>query len=282
MQNQIKHKRTRGRIWLRTAIQIFFFGLIAAIAVNHTLAEEGFGALPIAFLPNASVHAVCPFGGVENIYYHLTTGGSLKKITESSGMLMMIVFVMTLFLGPVFCGWVCPFGSIQEWFGKIGKRIFKRRFNRFIPYKFDKYLRYARYLVLAWVIYMTATTATLFFADYDPYYLLFHFWTGEVAIGGLVFLGITLLASLFVERPWCKYACPYGAVLGVFNLFSIFRIKRQESTCTHCKLCTRTCPMNIPVEQMETVRDHQCIRCMECTSEAVCPVEDTVNYSVGK
>jgi polyferredoxin len=282
MSELIKPKRARRTLWLRTAIQVFFFLLVAAIAVNHTLAEQAAGAQPFSFLPYASVHAICPFGGIENIYYHFTTGGFLKKITESSGMLMMIVFIMTLFLGPVFCSWVCPFGSIQEWIGKLGKQIFKRRYNRFIPYRFDRYLRYARYLVLVWVIYMTATSATLFFADYDPYFLLFHFWTGEVAIGGMAFLTLTLLASLFVERPWCKYACPYGAVLGIFNLFSIFRIKRQESTCTSCKLCTRTCPMNIPVEQMKTVRNHQCIRCMECTSEAVCPVGDTVTFSAGK
>jgi polyferredoxin len=272
----------KRKIWLRTVIQMFFFALVAAIAFNHTLFEKAADGQMFAFLPFASVHAICPFGGVENIYYHFTTGAMLPKIQESSGMLMMIVFAMTILFGPVFCGWVCPFGSIQEWVGKIGKWIFKRRYNHFIPYKFDKYLRYARYLVLAWVIYMTATTATLFFANYDPYFLMFHFWTGEVAIGGIVFLVVTLLASLIVERPWCKYACPYGAVLGVFNLFSIFRIKRVEATCTACKLCTRNCPMNIPVHQLKEVRDHQCIGCMECTSDAVCPAGDTVTFKAGK
>ncbi|MEI8133263.1 MAG: 4Fe-4S binding protein [Leptolinea sp.] len=111
---------------------------------------------------------------------------------------------------------------------------------------------------------------------------MFHFWSGEVTTSGIVLLSLTLLASLFVDRPWCKYACPYGAVLGVFNLFSIFRIRRQESTCTSCTLCTRVCPMNIPVDKMKSVRDHQCIRCLECTSEAVCPVGDTVELVAGK
>jgi polyferredoxin len=282
MNSLFKLKFFKRRIWIRTIIQIFFFALVGAIAVNHTIFEQAAGAQPLSILSAASVHAVCPFGGVETIYQYVTTGGYLKKIMESSVALMWIVFAMTAVFGPVFCGWFCPFGSIQEWVGKIGKKIFKRRFNHFIPYKFDQYLRYMRYLVLAWLVYMTITSATLFFADYDPYFLLFHFWTGEVATGGIVLLAATLLASLFVERPWCKYACPYGAVLGVFNLFSIFHIKRQESTCTSCTLCTRSCPMNIPVDKMTSVRDHQCIACLECTSEAVCPVGDTVKFAAGK
>jgi hypothetical protein len=283
MGNLLNHKFFKRKIWIRTVIQVFFFVLVAAIAVNNSLTEGSAGGQPLfPFLSTASVHAICPFGGVETLYQYISTGAFLKKLHESSYVLMWIVLLLTLVLGPVFCGWICPFGTIQEWFGKIGKKLFKRRFNHFIPYKVDRILRYARYLVLAWIIYMTVSSATLFFAEYDPYYLLFHFWTGEVAVGGLVLLVITLLASIFIERPWCKYACPYGAVLGVFNLFAIFRIRRQESTCTSCSLCSRNCPMNIPVDTLKIVRNHQCIDCLECTSEATCPVGDTVKFSAGK
>jgi ferredoxin len=282
MSNYFNRKIFKRKIWIRTVLQIFFFVLVGAISINNTVVEVFKSAPIIPFLSTASVHAICPFGGVETLYQYISTGAFLKKLHESAYVLMWIVFALTLILGPVFCGWICPFGSIQEWFGKIGKKLFNRRFNHFIPTKFDRILRYARYLVLAWIVYMTATSATLFFADYDPYYLLFHFWSGEVAIGGLVLLIITLLASLFIERPWCKYACPYGAVLGIFNLFAIFHIRRQESTCTSCTLCNRNCPMNIPVDKIKVVRDHQCIACLECTSEAVCPVGDTVKFSVGK
>ena len=89
--------------------------------------------------------------------------------------------------------------------------------------------RYLRYLVLAWVIYMTAATGTLIFAEYDPYFTLFNLWSDEVALSGIVILGIVLLTSLFVERPFCKYACPYGAVLGLTNLFRVFGIRRTVS-----------------------------------------------------
>jgi len=263
----------------RLIVQIFFFALIALIAVNHTLEEAG-KAIPI--LSSASLHAICPFGGVVSVFQFITSGTYVRKIHSAAFILMGIVFALTVFLGPVFCGWVCPLGSIQEWFGKIGKKIFKHRFNRLIPYKFDRYLHYLRYLMLGWVVYMTAVTGTLVFSDIDPYFALFNFLRSEVAIGGVIILAVLLVLSLIVERPFCKYACPYGEVLGVFNLLRIFKIRRRPSTCIDCKACDRSCPMNIPVSTSGAVRHHQCITCLECTSEQACPVENTVELTTVK
>jgi polyferredoxin len=275
----LRRKLFRPRsIWIRRIAQILFFALIALIAVNHSLAENGGG---LAFLSNASLHALCPFGGVVTIYQYVTIGTFVQKIHESAFALMLIGFVLAFVFGPVFCGWVCPLGTIQEWIGKWGHKLFHRRYNHFIPERLDAVLRYSRYLVLAWVIYVTAVSGQLIFANYDPYFALFNFWTGEVAWSALVILGVTLLGALFVERPWCKYACPYGAVLGLSNLFRIFKIRRIASTCKADGACSIMCPMNIKVDQVDVVRDHQCISCLECTSEAICPVANTVIYSAG-
>ena len=265
-------------IWIRRVVQIFFFVFIALVSVNHTLAESGSG---IPLLSSASLHSLCPFGGVVTIYQFATVGTFVQKIHESAFALMAIGFVLAILFGPVFCGWVCPLGTVQEWVAKWGKKLFRRRYNHFVPARIDNILRYARYLVLAWVVYVTATSGTLIFAEYDPYFALFNFWSSEVAIGGLVILGLTLVLSLFVERPWCKYACPYGAVLGITNLFRVFKIKRAESTCKADGACSIMCPMNIPVDTVKTVRDHQCISCLECTSEAICPVASTVIFTTG-
>jgi len=270
--------RRKRKLSIRTFVQIFFFALIALIAINHSLEKQG---VEIAFLSSASLHAVCPFGGVVSIYQYVTAGTYVHKIHESAFILMYIGFALALLVGPAFCGWVCPLGSFQEWLGKLGKKIFKRRFNKFVPPKLDSYLRYLRYAVLIGVLYVTATTAKLFFADYDPYFALFNFWTGEVAVSALIILGVIIAASLFVERPFCKYACPYGAVLGIFNLFRIFKIKRNVATCIDCKACDRACPMNIDVSESGTVRDHQCISCLKCTSENSCPVDNTVEMMAG-
>lgn len=264
-------------IRIRRILQVFFFGLIALIAVNHTLTESGRG---IPFLSAASVHALCPFGGTASIYQYFVTGTFVKKIHASAFILMWLVFILTIAFGPVFCGWICPLGSIQEWIGRLGKRIFGKKYNTLIPYQYDRYVRFLRYGVLVWVIYRTAIAGTLIFANIDPYYALFHFWTGDTAIAALIVLGLTLLASLFVERFWCKYACPYGALLGIGNLFRIFKIKRNTDTCIHCKECDTACPMNIPVSTSHIVRHHQCITCMKCTAEEACPVNNTVELSL--
>ena len=265
-------------IWIRRVVQIFFFVFIALISVNHTLAESG-GGIPL--LSSASLHSLCPFGGVVTIYQYATVGTFVQKIHESAFVLMMIGFVLAILFGPVFCGWVCPLGTVQEWVAKWGKKLFRRRYNHFVPPRIDSVLRYARYIVLAWVLYVTAMSGKLIFADYDPYFALFNFWSGEVAWTSLAILGLTLGLSLFVERPWCKYVCPYGAVLGISNLFRVFQIRRVASTCKDDGACSVMCPMNIPVDAVKTVRDHQCISCLECTSEAICPVAKTVVFSTG-
>lgn len=258
---------------IRFGVQLFFFVLVGLIAVNHTLVETG---ASIPFLASASVHAICPFGGVETFYQLMTTGGYIQKIHSSALVLMGIVFTLTLLFGPVFCGWICPLGSVQEWVGKLGKRLLGKRYNHVVPKKLDQGLRYLRYILLVLVLYNTARSGMLLFANVDPYYALFHFWTGETAIAALVILGITLFLSLFVERAWCKYACPYGAMLGLFNPIRIFKIKRQAATCIDCGLCSNACPMNIEVSTKEAVKDHQCISCLKCTSDNSCPVGNTV------
>ncbi|MCF7945210.1 MAG: 4Fe-4S binding protein [Spirochaetia bacterium] len=261
---------------LRLGVQIFFFLIVTLVILAHTLEETG---RTIPLFSGASLHAVCPFGGVVTLYNLISDGTYIQKIHPSSILLMIFVAATAVLIGPFFCGWMCPFGSFQEWIGRIGKRIFKKRYNHFVPKQLDKLLRYLRYAVLIWVLVMTAVTAKLVFEAYDPYYALFNFWTGEVAITGFIALGLVVLLTLFVERPFCKYACPYGAVLGIFNFFRIFALRRNEQTCINCKICDKVCPMNIEVSSKSTIRDHQCISCYACTSEASCPVDDTVSFT---
>jgi len=267
------------KIKTRSLVQILFFLVIGIIAINKTLAETGRG---ISFLSEASLHALCPFGGVVTLYNLATLGTFIQKIHMSAVILMVLVFVLTVFFGPVFCGWVCPLGSLQEWTGKIGKRIFKKRYNKFVPRVIDHYLRYFRYLLLIAVVVVTTRSGYLMFTDIDPYNALFTFWSKEVSPKALIVLGVTLILSFFVERPWCKYVCPYGALLGVSNKFRVFKIRRTPSTCINCKRCDKACPMNIDISGEDAIADHQCISCMECTSERSCPVPNTVNMATVK
>jgi len=254
-----------------------FFVLIALGAVNHTLEEHG---IVIPWISNASLHALCPFGGVVTLWQFLTTGTLVRQIHLSAVVLLGITGVLAVLFGPVFCGWICPFGSLQEWIGKVGKKLFGKRYNTLVPAKLDRVLSYLRYVVLGWAVYMTTVTGVLVFQPYDPYYALFNLWTGEVALTGYIALGLVVGLGLIIERPFCKYACPMGAVLGVSNLFRVFGIKRRESSCINCKLCDKACPMNIEVSGKGRILDHRCISCGECTSDRACPVIKTVEWKL--
>ncbi len=265
------------KIKIRHIVQFIFFMLLFLTAIGHTLEESG---VHLPFIEAASIHTLCPFGAVVSFYKLITTGTFVNKIHASA----MVLFSATLFLsvlfGPVFCGWVCPLGTIQQWVSAAGKKLgLKGKFT--VPPLLDRVLRNMRYLVLLWVVYVTAVSGELIFADYDPYYALFNFWSGEVAVSALIILGLTLALALFVERPWCKYACPFGALLGISNTFRVFGIKRNASTCISCQKCSKVCPMGIDVAHMTKVKDPQCISCYACTSEQACPVPDTVTIKIG-
>lgn len=271
----MKHKKQNK---IRIFVQIFFFVLIGSIAINKTLSEVGKG---ISLLSDASLHALCPFGGVVTLYNLVSLGTFVQKIHMSSVILMILIFILAVLFGPVFCGWVCPLGSVQEWIGKLGRKILKKKYNYFIPKKVDKLLRHFRFAVLIWVIYMTARSGYLLFEHLDPYNALFTFWSGEAALPSLIILGITLILSLFTDRPWCKYTCPYGALLGLFNKIRIFKIRRNANSCISCQKCDRACPMGIDISNKNIITDMHCITCHECTSEMNCPVTDTVNLQIG-
>lgn len=273
----VDKKKKVGNV--RQIVQISVFVLVFLISISKWLVEKG---IKIPFLPDASLHAICPFGGVVTIYEFVTKGDFIQKIHSSSFILMTLGVLTAILFGAIFCGYICPFGTFQEWIGKLGKKLFPKKYNKLIPAKFDRVLRNLRYVVLIMVVYQTAISAKLVFQSIDPYYALFNLLTSEIAVSAYIMLGVIAVLSLFIERPWCKYLCPYGAFLGLFNFIRIFKIRRKPSTCINCKICDNVCPMNIVVSEKEIVKDPQCISCYKCTSDAACPIQNTVTISAGK
>jgi len=115
---------------LRHISQIAFFILVGLIAINHTLVESG---NPLPFIGQASFHAICPLGGVEALFAFLRYDVMIPKLHQSVFVLLGIILLISVLVGPVVCSYACPLGSVQEWVGKIGKKIFGKRYNQFIP-----------------------------------------------------------------------------------------------------------------------------------------------------
>lgn len=188
----------------------------------------------------------------------------------------VVLVGLTVLMGPVFCGWVCPFGFLQEVMTSVGRRLGIKR--KRMPQQLHGYLRYARYVLLALVV-LAGADILFELLSLDPRANLASVLNGSLltAAGWLVmafFLGI----SLFFERPFCSYLCIEGAKYGLYGLFRPVTIVRNQDTCISCGKCDKACPMQIGISSHEQVRSPQCVTCMACTT--ACPVENTLKLGV--
>lgn len=213
----------------------------------------------------ASAHAVCPLGGLENLWAWFAGQGNLQKLFSGTMTLFFLTLVFALFFGRSFCGNICPFGALFEFIGKFKKTKW------IIPSKVDKILRYLKYVVLVFITYMAWKTATLWISPYDPYAAFAHIWKGsevleEYFIGTIILIALVIL-SIFYDRFFCKYLCPAGAIYAIISKISPLKVKRNP--CIDCKKCTKVCPMNIDVASQGIVKSSECIACGKCVD--VCP-----------
>jgi polyferredoxin len=100
----------------------------------------------------------------------------------------------------------------------------------------------------------------------------------EISTFSLVVLISLFFLTILLRHFWCRYLCPYGALLGVLSLFSMTRIRRNKTTCIGCEKCTIACPSNIKVHRSGTVHSDECHACMKCID--ICPVPNTISFSL--
>lgn len=261
--------QTRNRIIRLTLLAVSLIG-ITVIGMLHQI---GGVAKPVG------VDALCPFGGIETLWSLATGGVLLKRIAASSLILLTGTVVLGFAFGRAFCGYLCPLGALQEFFGMIGKAIWRRQ-RPTVPAALDRPARYLKYAVLAFFTLWTFQAADLVIRPYDPWVAWMHLTSDELLVefaAGTAILGISLAGSVAYERFFCKYLCPMGAFLGVFPKVSLFKIRRAESTCISCGRCDSACPVNIEVSELETVTSAECIACNECVNS--CPVAETLVLS---
>ncbi len=168
---------------------------------------------------------------------------------------------------------------MQELFATLGRRLRWRRPTH--DNKIDGSLRWMKYLLLFFILFFTYRTGELVFSPYDPWASYAHLaggW-GEISeefLIGTIILVAALLGSMFIDRPFCRYLCPLGALLGVISKLGAARVVRNEETCRHCQRCDQVCPVDIKVESMVQVRTSECLSCGECI--AACPVPQTLEF----
>ncbi len=217
----------------------------------------------------------CPVGALQAVI-----GSRHFKLTfYVSGFLIFVGAIVGRFV----CGWLCPFGLIQDLLHKIP---FLRKISSF---RGDRLLRKLKYVVLVLFVILLPMVITDLLGQGSPWFCKLICPAGTLeggiphvllnqamhsALGWLyawknLLLLLTVLLSILIYRPFCKYICPLGAIYSVFQPVSVFRYRVDEESCIHCGACARACKMNC--DPVKNANDTECIRCGLC--KKACPTK---------
>jgi len=300
-----RSKKYRAIQLLRIFTQIFFFGLFSYLLLTTRFPGEDY------------------IGNLE-IFFHFDPLLALatlisSRILYTAFILSAITLVFTLFFGRFVCGWICPLGSVHQFFSFIFK---KAKLHK--PKKQPRKLFSWKYYLLIFVL-----AASIFTLDivgiFDPLSFLYRSfatafipvigYTADIFIGilfqlnltslgetlsqffmnlaintiflqgffiGTLFIGVVLL-NLYQERFWCRNVCPLGALLGLISRLNLFKLKINKDRCIECNLCNLHCQTQANPFPSEEWRSSECIYCFTCS--AICPtnaIEFPVRFSPEK
>jgi polyferredoxin len=234
------------------------------------------GAHVIANRP-PGVEGWLPIAGMMNFKYWLLTGD--VPPVHPAAMFLLVTFVtMAFLLRKAFCGWLCPVGTLSEMLAALGRKLFRRNFV--IPKWVDIPLRGLKYLLLGFFVWAVSSMSAHALGGFmrSPYGLIadvkmLNFFR-HLSQTGLIVIGMLVLGSVLVQNFWCRYLCPYGALLGLASFLSPLRIRRTAPACVDCGKCAKACPANLPVDELVTIKSAECTGCLECV--AVCPAESAL------
>ena len=237
------------------------------------------GSAPVA--RPAGVEGWLPIAGLMNLKYWLLSG-EIPKVHPAAMFLLLTFLSMSFLFRKAFCSWLCPVGTFSEYLWRAGKKFFGRNF--FLPRWLDLPLRSLKYLLLAFFVWAISTMSAMGIRDFmqSPYGLIadvkmlnFFRHIGET---GLVVLGVLVAASMFVPNFWCRFLCPYGALLGLTSWLSPMKIRRNPEPCIDCAKCAKACPSALAVDKLVKIQSVECTGCLECV--AVCPAENALSMSL--
>lgn len=222
------------------------------------------------------------FQSFKNFYLSFLNKGNKINIYSSSFLLFIVLITLVLILGRFFCGWLCAFGAINDFIYFGSRKIFKKKFE--INKKVDSRLKYIKYILLFSIILLSLTINVSFLNKYSPWNAFANVLNStstfrEMPIAFLILLAV-LGGSIFVERFFCRYLCPLGALQGLISKFKISSIKKDTKLCGNCNLCSYNCPMKIDSNKKESVKSNECIECLRCISN--CPKDNSYKAILNK
>ena len=277
----------------RNTVQAVWTALTNSYVIGFVQGKIYRGSLKKLCVPGLNCYSCpgavgsCPIGALQAV---LGSRG-FKMAFYVAGFLMLVGAV----LGRFVCGWLCPFGLVQDLLHKIPlPKKWKVK-----SFKGDKILRLLKYLILAVFVILLPLFAVDVVGQGQPWFCKYICPAGTLGAGiplttldaalraglgwlythKLIILAVTLVASVFIFRPFCKYICPLGGLYSLFNPIAFYKIRLDKSKCIDCGACERTCRMQVQVRKQPN--SPECIRCGDCGK--VCPTGAiSMGFCLGK
>ncbi|MGB8933409.1 MAG: 4Fe-4S binding protein [Anaeromyxobacteraceae bacterium] len=267
----------------RWAVQLAYVAFLVAVAFRFAaFVAAALGDGPIAVARPPAVEAFLPIAALVATKRLLLTG-AWDEIHPAGLTIFLAAIATALLARKAFCSWVCPVGTLSRGLEWVGTRTLWRRGYPAVPRRLDVALASVKYLLLAFFLGTVLTMPLDGILEFmrGPYNLaadakMLGFFRDLSITGGAV-LGALALLSLGVKHLWCRYLCPYGALLGVVSFLSPLFVRRDPETCNDCRACTRACPVEIPVHARLRVLTPECTGCMSCV--AACTVPDCLGVT---
>ena len=270
--------RPRRPLRARQGVQFGTFAVIVYIGWRFVQWVHGLEAGVVDGARSPGVEGFLPIASLISLRHWIETG--TFHMGHPAGLALLCLILLTaLLLKKAFCSWLCPVGTAAEYLARLSHKVFRRRLK--LPAWLDWPLQSLKYLLLAFfvnaIFFMMTRDQIAQFLDL-PYnkvsdIKMLYFFT-DPSPTTLWVLGILTGLTFIVPYFWCRYLCPYGALLGLVSLASPLKVVRTPSACTNCRQCAAVCPSFLAVDLKTTVHAVECTGCLECV--AACPEQDAL------
>lgn len=249
-----------------------YYGFYEAVQSYTSFAPER-PAVVEGFLPIAAIVA----------FKAMMVTGEIDPVHPAGLVILMIILLTGWIFRRALCSWICPLGTLSEYLGRLGQKVMGRNFN--IPKWIDFPLLILKYALFIYVIkeflFLPADYAVSFMQL--PYYTVSDVKMFELFLNlgakSLAFIGILMLLSFLFKNFWCRYLCPYGALVGLLSVVSPVVLKKNSETCINCGRCNKVCPSKVNIQGKKTlVVSTECTGCATCVTE--CPKANTLELKL--
>ena len=218
---------------------------------------------------------ISTFSAIKAIYVAII-GGTFSAASLAGQIILAVsMLLITAIMGRFFCGFLCAFGSMGDFFWYLGSKLKIQRPK--IGSRMDRILKKIKYVLLVGIVLLIWTLGVSILSGTGNPWTVFGMltklsgWTDMTVLVsvGMLLLLLIVVGSLYIERFFCRYLCPLGAVLAIVSRFRLFKIRKPGEKCGPCRACTKRCSMGIPLYRSNVVTSAECIDCMNCVE--ICP-----------